>query len=229
MTKDASIFEFETPDSTKPLNLTTCAYLVARAYNEEGKEVVRPYTPLSTNNIKGKFEVLIKIYPNGEMTQLLDKLTPGDMLDFRHGEDNIIMQYPFKKSFIGMLAFGTGITPMIQSLHPLLGNKKDTTEAHLLYSNKTENEIIGKEAIDEWANVYERFNVTHVLTREPEDSMYQGHRGRITEEMIKDAFPSPDNNVLILFAGPRQAHEDFCGKDGILRKLGYSSDQIKKC
>ena len=48
------------PDATKPLNLSTCACILAGH-----KDDVRPYTPISTNAMTGSFELLVKAYPNG--------------------------------------------------------------------------------------------------------------------------------------------------------------------
>lgn len=45
-------------------------------------------------------------------------------------------QYPFGKKAIGMICGGTGITPMIQALHALLGTVGDNTTVSMLYGSK---------------------------------------------------------------------------------------------
>ena len=51
------------------------------------------------------------------------------------------IQYPFSRlrlAHISMLVGGTGINPMIQALHAILGTPGNTTKVTLLYGNKTQ-------------------------------------------------------------------------------------------
>jgi hypothetical protein len=49
---DTRVFTFATPDATKSLGLATCACILARGGKDaEGNAVVRPYTPMSTNEM----------------------------------------------------------------------------------------------------------------------------------------------------------------------------------
>lgn len=70
----------------------------------------RPYTPISTNKMVGRFELIVKIYPTGKFTPWLDQLVPGrGSVMFSHVEPNVKIQYPFgKQEKIGMLVGGTG-------------------------------------------------------------------------------------------------------------------------
>ena len=43
----------------------------------EGNPVVRPYTPVSTNEMVGQFELMVKIYEKGVLSSHLDSyVTP---------------------------------------------------------------------------------------------------------------------------------------------------------
>ena len=86
----------------------------------DGSDAVRPYTPISTNAMVGKFELMVKIYEKGKMGQHLDSMEVGDFLDFKHIPFNVKVQYPFNRRVIGMICGGTGVTPMLQALHALL-------------------------------------------------------------------------------------------------------------
>jgi len=68
----SSVLRFACPDESKPLNLPTCACLLAKAdlsvakdneekKSEETEAVIRPYTPISTNNLVGSFDLLVKV------------------------------------------------------------------------------------------------------------------------------------------------------------------------
>jgi len=63
---------FELADPTKPLGLSTCACILAKgAKDADGKDVIRPYTPISTNGLMGKFELLVKV--GSQAYQLVSK------------------------------------------------------------------------------------------------------------------------------------------------------------
>jgi cytochrome-b5 reductase len=60
------ILRFGVPDMSKPLGLTTCACVLASAElvdREKGElvAVTRPYTPISTNEQVGSFDLLVKV------------------------------------------------------------------------------------------------------------------------------------------------------------------------
>lgn len=107
--KTTQVFTFELPDTSKPLGLSTCACILAKGgKDDEGNAVVRPYTPISTNNLIGKFELMVKVYPNGKLSQHMSNMPLGDSLEFKHIKPNVKIQYPFNKQKIGMICGGTG-------------------------------------------------------------------------------------------------------------------------
>merc|ERR1719401_1926997 len=186
---DTRIFTFGL-EASKPLGLSTCACLLMKGVDgpvdAEGKPVIRPYTPVSTNAMSGKFELMVKVYPDGKMSQYLDNLNVGQYMQFKHVGGNVKIQYPFNKKEIGMIVGGTGITPMIQALHCVLGTKDDTSKVAMLYGSKTSDEILAKETLDAWqTSCADRFSVTHVLSAEPDGSSWTGARGFITRDMIE--------------------------------------------
>lgn len=233
---DTSVLSFGLPDKTKPLNLPTCACILARGGEDnEGKPVVRPYTPISTNVCAGKMDLIIKVYDKGVMTQHMDKMKVGDSLEFKHIKFNVKMQYPFNKSRIGMLVGGTGITPMIQALHAVLGTPSDKSEVSMLYGSRTVADILAREVLDDWNTTHkDQFTVTHVLSNEPADTPYDGPRGFITKELIEKHLPAPADDTLIFVCGPPPMYKALCGpreeKDvtGILGEMGYSAEQVYK-
>merc|ERR1719350_2251216 len=138
------VLTFGLADANKPLGLSTCACVLARFASEAAGPVVRPFTPISTNAMLGEFRLLVKVYEDGAMSQHLESLPIGGKLEFKHGAANVKVQYPFHKKHVAMLAGGTGITPMLQALHAILGTPGDTTNVTLIFSNKKEEDIIGK-------------------------------------------------------------------------------------
>lgn len=56
----------------------------------------------------------------------------------------------------GMIAGGTGITPMYQVASALLGDPNEYTSISLIYANLTEDDILIKKELDELSNYYAR-------------------------------------------------------------------------
>ena len=79
----SSVFRFACPDTSQPLNLSTCACLLAHA-DIRGERVTRPYTPISTNDNIGFFDLLVKNYgPNSKMSFHLHQMHVGEQLELR--------------------------------------------------------------------------------------------------------------------------------------------------
>jgi len=233
-------------DDGKALGLSTCACLLMKGVDgpkdAEGNPVIRPYTPVSTNAMTGKFELMVKIYPDGKMSQHLEQLEVGQPVHFKHVGGNVKIQYPFNnKPEIGMIVGGTGITPMIQALHVVLGTSGDASKVSMLYGSKTSQEILAKETLDAWATSSpDRLKVTHVLSNEPsEGSSWSGARGFITRELIEANLPKPDSDCLIFICGPPPMYAALSGPrdapgqppsdlSGLLKEMGYRTEQVIK-
>ena len=240
---NARAFTFACPDENFPLGLSTCACILAGSWkaNASGELVVRPYTPVSTNAWVGKFELLVKIYdtdPPGVMSTWFNSLVPGDLVHFKHIAPNVKRQHPFGVRNLVMLAGGTGVAPMIQALHAVLGSPADSTEVTLMYGSKTEDVILAREVLDCWQDQPglggATLKIVHILSREPEDSSWKGLRGRVDQDLIEQHAPPPTDDVLIFVCGPPQMYVDLCGGrgekelTGVLADLGYSAEQVVK-
>merc|ERR1712087_287607 len=146
---------FGLPDASLPMNLSTCACILAKADKKgEDAPLIRPYTPISTNELIGSFDLLIKDYGgNGLSNHMCKTLAVGDAMDFKHIPFNVKLQAPFSQKKIIMMAGGTGITPMIQALHAILGGDESDSknEVVLFYGSRTEDDILGRTLIDSWA------------------------------------------------------------------------------
>jgi len=241
------VLRFGLPDKSKALGLSTCACVLAGIkVNGEEEMTVRPYTPISTNAMIGTFDLLIKSYAEGKASSAMTGLSPSPeetAVSFKHISFNVKIQHPYDNpKFIGMIAGGTGISPMLQALHSILGEDdkaaEDSTKVSLLYGSRTSDDILGKEMLDVWSDSHkEQLSVTHVLSNEPEDSTTAEEsmeRGFINREMIEKAFPSASSDVKIFVCGPPVMYDIFCGPrseteiTGLLGEMGYDKTQVIK-
>ena len=101
---DSTIYTFGLPEG-KSLSLPVCACILLKAPGRgrgpngkddfDGSDAIRPYTPMSDNSMLGQFELCIKRYDGGAVSQWLYGLELGAKVGFKHISFNIKSQYPF--------------------------------------------------------------------------------------------------------------------------------------
>ena len=266
---DSWLLTFALPDAARPLGLSTCACVLARARcapadeadaragpaadRDEGELVVRPYTPVSTNRLRGRFVLLVRAYPRGRLSKRLGELRIGESVEFSHGPKNVKIQAPFgRPRALAMLAGGTGVAPMVQALHAVLGEATGGAggargaappcEVTVLYGSRHRGDILLRRQLDAWARAFDRLTLVHVLSDEPARSRWRGARGMIDRDLIAahcappiDARTgAPAADVKVFVCGPPPMYAALCGPrddpevSGVLAEMGYTSEQVVK-
>lgn len=209
------VFALPKPDDV--LGLPTGQHVAIRA-EINGKMVGRSYTPTSNNNDLGRIELVIKVYPNGLITNHLASLKLGDVVEFR-GPKGAMKYHRNLCENLGMIAGGTGITPMYQLIRAICEDPKDNTKISLLYANQTEADILLRDELDEFARKFpQNFSVWYVLNTTPPNWKYG--KGFITKDVIREklAAPSPDTKVHLCGPPPM-----INAMKGVLAELGFSA------
>ena len=102
----------------------------------------------------------------------------------------------------GMIAGGTGITPMLQIVRAILKNPSDRTHISLIFANVNEEDILLRKELEQLAKDEEsRFKLYLVLNNPPAEG-WTGGVGFVTEDMIKEHCPKPAKDIKILMCGP---------------------------
>ena len=178
-------FRFELQSASTTLGLPIGKYISLRffdsnAKDENGKdeEVRRPYTPVTSDDEKGYFELVIKIYDKGRMTQYLDNLSIGDSIECRGPLGKIHYYAPGMFNFklgaksidlpckhIGMIAGGTGITPMLQVIRQICKDESDNTQVSLIFGNVSIDDILLRQELEEIDRKYDNFHVYMTLDK----------------------------------------------------------------
>jgi len=187
-------FVFGLPKRQDVLGLPTGQHVAIRA-EINGKVVSRSYTPVSNNSDLGRLELVVKVYPGGLITNYLANLKLNDLVEFR-GPKGAMKYHSGLCKNLGMIAGGTGITPMYQLIRAICEDPKDNTKISLLYANRTEGDILLREELDSFQRKCpEKLSVWYVLSTAPPGWKYG--QGFITKDMIKEklAAPSPDSKV----------------------------------
>ncbi|KAJ4720503.1 NADH-cytochrome b5 reductase [Melia azedarach] len=212
-------FRFVLPKPNSALGLPVGQHVVCRGKDSEGKEVIRPYTPITLDSDLGYFELVVKMYPTGRMSHHFREMREGEYLAVKGPKGPFKYKVGQARAF-GMIAGGSGITPMFQLIRAILENPKDKTNVHLIYANVTLEDILLKEELDGFAtNFPDRFKLYYVLSQPPE--AWNGGTGHVSREMIQTHCPPPSPHIQILRCGPPGMNKAMADH---LNALGYTSE-----
>lgn len=147
------------------------------------KEIVRSYTPISGDHQPGYFDLLIKSYPQGNISKMMASLTVGQPIRVR-GPKGAFVYTPNMVRHFGMVAGGTGITPMLQIIRAIVRGRAagDKTEVDLIFANVTPQDILLQEDLDALTQEDKGIRVHYVLDNPPEG--WTGGVGYVTADMI---------------------------------------------
>ncbi|KAI4341188.1 hypothetical protein MLD38_025944 [Melastoma candidum] len=212
-------FTFELPTPASVLGLPIGQHISCKGKDAQGEEVIKPYTPTTLDSDIGYFELVIKMYPQGRMSHHFRELRVGDYLAVK-GPKGRFRYQPGQVRAFGMLAGGSGITPMFQVARAILENPKDRTNVHLIYANVTQEDILLKEELEDLAACYpDRFKVYYVLNQPPE--VWNGGVGFVSKDMIQTHCPAPGPGIQILRCGPPPMNKAMAAH---LESLGYTPE-----
>jgi NAD(P)H-flavin reductase len=250
--RNVYVFRFELPDPSTVLGLPIGRHVSLSALipnpltGSDHKHISRQYTPISSDfHDMGYFDLLVRVYrknehPNfpegGWMSQYLETLSLGSEVEFRgpcgrieYLESGCFKLGNSKRSFkrVGMIAGGTGITPMYQLIKHVLVTRAgvDKLKLSLLFGNQSPDDILLRDELESLAcGNPEQLKLSLTVDRVPGDaSNWTGFTGFVTKEMIEKTMPSPAKDVLILLCGPPPMTKSVSAS---LVDLGYTKENI---
>lgn len=193
---NVSIYRFALPSPTHVLGLPIGQHMSLAAdiiVDGKPKEITRSYTPISSDEDPGYVDLLIKSYEKGNISKYMTTLKVGDTMKIKGPKGAMVYTPGLVKRF-GMIAGGTGITPMLQIIRAIVRGRPrnggtDTTEVDLIFANVNVDDILLKDQLDELNKEDEGFRVHYVLNNAPEG--WDGGVGFVTADMIKVCGLSP--------------------------------------
>jgi cytochrome-b5 reductase len=249
-----SFYRFALPDGHR-LGLPVGKHISLKFTDAEGKTISRPYTPVSSDDDIGHFDLVVKIYsafeiaerkiPAGIMGTYMNAMKVGDVMDVKGPLGEI--EYKGNGVFtvgrrneetkerkvqtvavrrLGMIAGGTGITPMLAIIRDIIKHPEDPTHMSLIFANQTEEDILLREELEAIAKKYpERFSLHLTLDRPP--AGWSGSTGFVSGDMISKHLTPPsasgDHSSFVLLCGP-PAMIGFVGK--ALTGLKYAEEDM---
>lgn len=235
-------FALQTPEHVLGLPVGQHMYLSAKIND---KLVIRPYTPVTSDDEIGYFDLVIKVYfknvhpkfpEGGKMSQHLNDMDIGDSIDVRgpNGHLTYLGKGKFKITDsskppkfmdckqLGMIAGGTGITPMLQIIKAILKDNDDDTKMSLLFANQTEDDILLREELEKVEKENpDQFSLWYTLDRPTENWKYS--KGFVNDKMIDEHLPKAKERSVVLMCGPPPMIKFACIPN--LEKLEFQENQ----
>jgi len=205
------------------LGLPTGQHITLKATHvDSGEDIMKPYTPVSDDaSLVGAVDFVIKVYPQGRVSRALDALKIGETV-LAKGPRGRFSYSRNMASAIGMVAGGTGVTPMYQVAAAALRDGRDETKISLVFANVSAADILIKPALDALARSHPtRFAVHYVLNEPP--AGWTGSAGFVTPDVLKKHLPPPGPRTLVARCGPPPMNKAVAAA---LEGLGHAKESL---
>jgi ferredoxin-NADP reductase len=189
---------------------------------EDGYQAERSYSIASAPE-DPRLAITVERLDDGEVSPyLVGEVRKGDKIElrgpiggyfaWRGGDDRPLL----------LVAGGSGIVPLMAMIRHRSARKL-TTPTRLLYSSRSEDDIIFRAELDALSGVGDGLAVAHCLTR-VQPPGWRGYARRIDRAMLDEVAWPKDQNPIIFVCGPTPMVE---GVAGHLVDMGFDATSIK--
>ncbi|KAG0730298.1 NADH-cytochrome b5 reductase-like [Chionoecetes opilio] len=205
------LYSFKIADN-QTLGIQVGQHIIVKQ-EKNGRVYTRQYTPVTDVDKQGVFEVLIKIYPNGKVTQIIKEWKMGDLIPWRGPFGDFLYATNTYKRVL-MLAAGTGIAPMHQIIKKVVENEDDETSVKLYYASKTFSDVLLRESLAEFCQ-YWNFTMRYYLSDESDVRGNRRYREEVEArrvgkaEVQEELERGPLHSTLVLVCGTKSFEKDM--------------------
>ncbi|MDZ4866472.1 MAG: ferredoxin reductase [Alphaproteobacteria bacterium] len=168
---------------------------------EDGYQAQRSYSIASPQGSNTRLELTVEHVEEGEVSPfLLDVMALGDTIELRGPIGGYFTWRPGETGPVMLIAGGSGVVPLMSMLRTR-ASAGDRTPVRLLYSSRTQADIIYRGELDAQARADDGVAIVHTLTR-AQPPGWVGERGRIDQAMLrKHCWPATER-PRIFVCGP---------------------------
>jgi cytochrome-b5 reductase len=166
----------------------------------------------------------------------LHNLKQGDAVEVK----GPFQQWKFTKgkyNQYGIVAGGTGITPLIQAADYILQN--DTAKVTFTTFNKTPGDVLLRQELAALEKAYpDRLTVVHFVEGGEKDPSCRQAGKCCMQRNLKEVLPAPGDGVLVMVCGRKEMTDRVAGPKtpdfkqgevgGILKDIGFETKHVHK-
>ena len=183
--------------------------------------VTRAYSIASAPTERRYFELCIKLFPDGVLSRyMFDHVEPGYEFTVKGPFGKFVWNEDLGAK-LALIGAGTGIAPL-QSMIRYARDRRLDTDIGLLFSSKSEEEIIYRAELDRLAAGNPRFRVAYTVTRGAPEA-WTGYRRRVDRAMIEEVFPDIRERLCYLCGAPEMVNDTAAN----LRAIGLPESAIR--
>ena len=223
VTDDSVAITFEVPDHLREDYAFSHGQHLTVRTELAGDDVRRNYSICSPAG-SGVLRVAVKRLPGGAFSEhALDVLRPGDVLDVMTPSGRFFTELdPAHRKHYVCVAAGSGITPVLSIVASVLA-AEPRSSVTLLYGNRTHSSVMFLEELEDLKDSYpDRFQLLHVLSREPQEvELFSGRLDADRMGRILDGLLPPDTVDEWFLCGPFEMVSDLrklLVKEGVPKK-----------
>jgi ferredoxin-NADP reductase len=185
---------------------------------EDGYQAQRSYS-IATPADGERVVLTVERLEDGEVSPfLVDELLVGERIELRGPIGGYFVWDGGDQAPLHLVGGGSGVVPLMAMLRHRAG-QGSAVPAALLYSARTESDLIYREELDRLADV----RVAYTLTRE-QPSGWPGYGRRIDADMLAEVLGHPDQEATAFVCGPTSFVEVAADT---LVGLGYEPGRVR--
>jgi ferredoxin-NADP reductase len=174
--------------------------------NIEGNLKVAGYSIVSLPSQKSFIDIAVKKIGTNPVTNYLHtNVKVGDIVYVDGGYGDFYFTKKMGTSVV-LISGGIGVTPLLGILR-YIQDEAPEVKATMIYSAKTQNEFLFYDEFLKIMNKNNNINCIFTITQSEETESWNGHRGRITIDLINKANLNP--NTIFYICGPPKMVENL--------------------
>ena len=225
LTDDSVAITFEVPEDLRDDYAFSHGQHLTVRTELAGDDVRRNYSICSPAS-SGVLRVAVKRLPGGAFSEhALDVLRVGDVLDVMTPTGRFFTELdPAHRKHYVCVAAGSGITPIL-SIVAIALEAEPLSSVTLVYANRTHKSVMFLEEVEDLKDSHpDRFQLLHVLSREPQEvELFSGRLDAARMSRILDGLLPPDTVDEWFLCGPFEMVSDL---RKLLVKEGVPKRQI---
>lgn len=190
---------------------------------EDGYQAERSYSIASEPEREGEIDLTVERIEDGEVsTYLHDVVIPGDLVEVRGPIGGYFVWEAVMGGPLLLIAGGSGVVPLMAMIRHRTA-RGVSTPTRLLYSSRTQEDVIYREELDLLASAKSGFAVDHTFTR-TQPPGWSGYSRRIDESMLREVLRLLDGRPRVYLCGPTLLVESA---SSALVGIGVPADQVR--